>query len=389
MGASLLRGKVDSGSEKDGMASTLPMLSQPRALVTYSSGGDALANEHDRVTRSRLAQRIADLLGIPYEGAYDGSSRSGPFFFVPGDTLTTSEAAGLGIVHERQFYGGAVPFPHVATKTISHGLLTTDSSSPAGWQPDLGAMLEDCVLRGYSVFSSEDALKAGKEMLITCPVRIKIVQETGGRGQTVVSSQAELESLIASLDIAKIEENGLVIEENLTDVATYSVGVTSLAGDTIAYWGGQKLTTNNLGGKTYGGSDLNVVRGSFEALLELDISRDILDVIKLAQRYELAAFAAYSGLFASRRNYDVAVGSDFRGRRRTGVLEQSWRIGGCSGAEIAALETFRSDATLTQLRSSTTEVFGESDPPPAHATVYYRGNDPVAGPITKYAMIEL
>ncbi|MBC7580834.1 MAG: DUF3182 family protein [Tardiphaga sp.] len=106
-----------------------------------------------------------------------------------------------------------------------------------------------------------------------------------------------------------------------------------------------------------------------------------------AKQYDQSAFEAYPAAFASRRNYDVIAGTDFRGLRRSGVLEQSWRIGGSSGAEIAAFEAFTREPKLAHVRSSTVEIFGESSPPPVHATVYYRGTDPVAGLVTKYATI--
>jgi hypothetical protein len=93
-------------------------------------------------------------------------------------------------------------------------------------------------------------------------------------------------------------------------------------------------------------------------------------------------------MFASRRNYDVIQGLDAAGRRRSGVLEQSWRVGGASGAEVAALEAFRADPALRTVRTSTVEVYGEGVPPPPHAVVYFRGVDDQVGPITKYAMVE-
>ena len=49
---------------------------------------------------------------------------------------------------------------------------------------------------------------------------------------------------------------------------------------------------------------------------------------------------------------------DAVGRRRSGVLEQSWRAGGASGAEIAALEAFRADPSLPSVRAITREVYG-------------------------------
>ena len=97
----------------------------------------------------------------------------------------------------------------------------------------------------------------------------------------------------------------------------------------------------------------------------------------------------FPGMFASRRNYDVIQGTDAAGRRRSGVLEQSWRVGGASGAEIAALEAFRAEPALRAVRASTVEDYGEAaPPPPPGATVYFRGVDERVGPITKYATVE-
>ena len=70
------------------------------------------------------------------------------------------------------------------------------------------------------------------------------------------------------------------------------------------------------------------------------------------------------------------------------MLEQSWRIGGASSAEIAALEAFSADPALDAVRAECSEVYGESAaPPPRDATVYFRGIDPAVGYITKYATL--
>jgi hypothetical protein len=90
-------------------------------------------------------------------------------------------------------------------------------------------------------------------------------------------------------------------------------------------------------------------------------------------------------MFASRCNYDVAEGRDASGRQCIGVLEQSWRIGGASGAEVAALEAMNDDPTLQTVNASTTEIHGPSVPVPEGAILYFSGVDDHLGPITKYA----
>ena len=69
------------------------------------------------------------------------------------------------------------------------------------------------------------------------------------------------------------------------------------------------------------------------------------------------------------------------------MLEQSWRIGGASGAEVAALQALCDDPSLEVVRASTAEVHGPHAAVPEGATVYFRGNDEHLGPITKYAQV--
>ena len=145
----------------------------------------------------------------------------------------------------------------------------------------------------------------------------------------------------------------------------------------------QHLTRNNADEEVYGGSELLVARGDFEALLTLPHADEVRIAIAQACAYHRAAIACFPGLIASRCNYDVAQGVDDGGAWRSGVLEQSWRIGGASGAELAALAAFKADPALAVVRAATTEVYGGVAPPP-DADVYFHGVDRHVGAITKY-----
>jgi len=107
-----------------------------------------------------------------------------------------------------------------------------------------------------------------------------------------------------------------------------------------------------------------------------------------ARAYDAAVMDSFPGFFASRRNYDVLQGLDSRGSLRTGVLEQSWRVGGASSAEIAALLAFRAEPALSSVRAACVEVYGENHTPPPNATVSFRGDDERVGFITKYTLVE-
>lgn len=79
-------------------------------------------------------------------------------------------------------------------------------------------------------------------------------------------------------------------------------------------------------------------------------------------------------------------GRDRDGRRRSGVLEQSWRIGGASPAEIAALRAFADDPSLDVVHASSHEAHGPCTVP-AGADVHYHGVDPEWGRMTKYSTV--
>jgi hypothetical protein len=217
-------------------------------------------------------------------------------------------------------------------------------------------------------------------------VRLKHVRACGGRGQQVVSEPAELAAALEATAPDELANDGVVLEENLADVTTCSVGQVRVADHVASYYGTQRLTPDNGGVPVYGGSELVVARGDFDALLGLDLPAAARLAVAQARSYDAAASECFPGLFASRRNYDVAQGLASSGWR-SGVLEQSWRIGGASGAEIAALEAFDAEPSLDVVRASTVEVYGPYQPP-AQATVYFSGVDQEVGQITKYSLIE-
>ena len=103
--------------------------------------------------------------------------------------------------------------------------------------------------------------------------------------------------------------------------------------------------------------------------------------------YDRAARECFPSMYASRRNYDVVQGVDRRGKTRSGVLESSWRSGGASGAEVAALLRFRNDPSCTHLRVRTVEHYGGGQPPPG-ADILFRGTDPEEGELLKYVIVE-
>lgn len=352
--------------------------------MTYAPAEAGAASTHDSATREAIARALAAIKGYAFAGEYDASARyGGPLYFVPADTLVGIEAArALGIRTEEDLYGGVVPFAYVATKLISHPLVSPEARAPARWSPAFAERVRDVVLPGFSAFSREDARRAGRQLLRAGPVRLKPAQGIGGRDQAVVASDAQLEAALQALDA----DEGVVVEQDLDEVTTFSIGRVKVAGLLTAYCGTQHMTTDNSGEPVYGGSDLLVVRGSFEQLEKLRLGDEARMALAQARRYD-AATEAFAGMFASRRNYDSVRGRDAAGRWRCGVLEQSWRIGGASGPEVAALAAFRADPALAAVRARSSELYGADVRIPDGAIVHFSGIDPRLGPLTKYTLL--
>jgi hypothetical protein len=346
--------------------------------------------EHERVVHFDIGRRIADLLGMTFGGQYEaGRSYPGPVYYLPTETIIgEAMARNLGITGENDLFGGVAPYAFVPTKAISHGLVDATARSPEGWSPEFTRHTADSVLRGYTCFTLADARVAGARLLGFGALRIKPVHATGGRGQMLVLDAAQLDAALRDIDTSLLGECGVVLEEHLNDVETYSVGQARIAGIVASYVGTQRLTKDNSGQEVYGGSDLIIARGNFGALMHADLLEHFHLAIGKARQYDQAANECFQGFFASRRNYDIASGTDHAGQRRVGVLEQSWRVGGASNAEIAAIEVFHAKPDTQLVHASTIEIFGDHVAPPAPAVQVYRGEDAENGLVSKYVSVE-
>jgi hypothetical protein len=344
-------------------------------------------SEHERRTHHAIGERLARLMGIPFEK--EATSEVRRRYMVPSETVIGLEqATKLGVAEERDLFGGVVPHPFLATKAITHPLIEPAAAAPEGWSHAFGDTTRDAVLKGFTAFSPADARKAGFQLLRHGPVRLKRTSGQGGSGQESVSDAAALERVLAEIDPREIETTGIVLEEDLSDVTTFSVGIVRAGDVTISYRGTQLLTKDNRGRTAYGGSSLDIVRGGWDDLLAASLNDEERTAVEHSRRYDEAASTCFPGFFASRRNYDIALGTDKSGRRTCGVLEQSWRLGGATPAEILAIEALKRDPSLARVRASTAEIYGAAEQLPPGAAIFFSGEDAEVGPMTKIAWLE-
>jgi hypothetical protein len=357
-------------------------------VVTYAPEDADGGTEHEIAARVAVAKTLAALKGYEFAGGYEPwMLGNGPCYFVPSVTLDAEEARTLGIRGEDDLFGGVVPYPFVANKTIAHPLAGRHAHRPEGWSEAFPERVREVVLPGFAAFTREDARRAARKLLEEGPVRVKHGRGRGGKGQVVIERLAELAPALEALDGEELAQCGLVVEPNLAQLTTYSVGQVCVAGMRASYCGTQKATRDNRGEPVYGGSDLLVVRGGYEELEKVLLPPEVNTAIRQARAFD-AATREFDGMFASRRNYDVLRGRDAGGRWHCGVLEQSWRIGGASGPEVAALEAFRADARLRAVHARSTEAYGAGAKPPSGAIVHFHGIDSRAGPLVKYTLVE-
>jgi hypothetical protein len=354
-------------------------------IAHVPEGGPALA-EHERAALSGFVRRLARLLR--YRAAGDGDPwPDGHRYFVPSCTLTWDEATRLGVRGPDDLFGAVVSHRYEGTKAITHPLVSAAAVAPPGWSDAFPEDIRDLVLAGYSAFDLHDALEAGDRLMAAGAVRIKPVLATGGNAQRVVRDRASLESALVELERAGTLPQGVVLEENLAELRTFSIGHIRAAGLEASYFGWQRLTRNHAGRQVFGGSDLTLVPGGFDALLALGPDEAVHTAIVQAARFDEAAQRLLPGLMGTRRNYDVLLGQDATGTRRSAVLEQSWRVGGATGPEIAGLEAFHAEPDRRLVRASCFEVYGNAPQPPPGACVYYDGCDPHVGRLMKYTVV--
>jgi hypothetical protein len=356
-------------------------------VLLYIDPASKPPRRHERATHAAVARMLADLKGYDFGGVFAPERvGDGHVFFLPHDTLVAGIAAGLGIRSIADLFGGVVPHEFVKTKAITHELVDPRAAHPDGWSEAFAARVAAVVLPGFTAFTRADAREAGRRLLSDGPVRLKPTRSAGSRGQRVVETPGALDAALGGLTDDDLARWGVVLERNLENVRTYSVGQVTVDDDTASYVGTQGETRDNEGRVAYGGSDLAVIRGSFPALARRPVDPLARRAIAYATVYDRAT-REFPGFFASRRNYDVCAGTDVRGRRHLGVLESSWRIGGASAAEVVAMRALRDDPRTGVVRVCTVEAYGRDVEIPADAIVHFHGVDEAAGPLARYTRV--
>lgn len=360
-------------------------LGPPSPVAVLFQADREHGHEHDLCTKVNVARAIAALLGIDYvEGLSALPFLDGPAYFVPSHALGPDDemAAFIGVADD--FYGAFVPHPFIATRVIAHPLVRPDALAPRGWSSEMAAQTQQAVLAGHSVFTHADARLAADGLLGLGKMRVKVPGSIDAAGPHVVGHRDELDDLLARIDARTLLAQGLVLEQNLQETRTCCVGQMQVGPWLASCVGTRHTTVDSRGRKVHGGCTIDVVLGDMESLFDLRLSDRMYFAVEQALAYHRAALQCYPGLLVSRCHYEIVQGLDEQGRWRSGVHEQSWRIDGASGAEVAALRALLDDPRLRTVRASVREVRGGDVHVPPGATTLFDGADERGERLVKY-----
>lgn len=285
------------------------------------------------VNIAAVADRIA---GVLRNTSHDSTAQSDTYY-VPFAAVHEPLARQVGITGRGDLYGGIVKAPQHADKAILHELPDPIAESPEWYSQSFAKSLGDVALPGFTTFSPNDTITAYNHMRQEgLRVRFKDPASTGGLGQRLVDSHQEL-SQVMSEHGQKFSNVGAILEADLADAVTVTVGYVDLAGQ-IYTWHGRPYDIEYNNQTRFGGNELTVVRGGFRELRkQCDNSEDLLAVYQAEK-----VFNAYSTLGATvtRATFDAVQGVAANGAFLSGITDPSLRPSASSAAEIRAIEAF-------------------------------------------------
>jgi uncharacterized protein DUF3182 len=293
----------------------------------------------------RVSEFIADSLGIPLAvGGHEGDG----LYHVMARTVTKVVAKKLGILKPSDFYGGAVDHLQQTEKSVLHP--GVEGYHPRYFSPEFARLVKDSVLPGFSVFGKENALEGFEKLKRMGGVRLKLLPNSDGHGQFKVSSMGGLKRVLAKIDEAQLAEFGAVLEPDLFEAETVSVGEIVIGGGDYSFLAFQKDDIDPGDRRNrYMGADLITVRGPMTELLKLDQARSA--AIQVRQAIAFHGAYSYFNPVLSRVSYDVLSGVDSNGEAHSGVTDITARLGGSCPAVMLGVRALDNDPKIQAVRA--------------------------------------
>ena len=343
--------------------------------------------EHEAATGRWIGERLAALLGFGYGGVHSQDvSYDAPPFFVPDTTLLCRRR---GVGHPRaaapvrwrgaaRVRGDQVDHPSRWSKArascrkagrVRWAMRWTKSPCPASRR------------------SASTTSRARPGTCSTAACRRASSVPTASAGSASPSPPTEdARCRLAHLDANCLERIGAVIELNLKPVKTYSVGTVSrgrTASPISARSGSRAIT---MACPSTAVRRCLPARRTRRSAAHRWTTKPSARVRAARSRYDAEASRAYPAFFASRRNYDVALGVDqgaaAYGRARTVMAHRRRDAGGDprAGGDAPGPSLRRVALHARGVRDESTRLRAR--------TCTSAAMDPAVGPMTKYAMLD-
>lgn len=308
------------------------------------------------VNIAAVAERIAGVL----DGSVVSLNEAGENpYFMPFAAVHESLAHEKGITGDGDVYGGIVKALEHADKAILHELPTTGASHPLWYSRTFAKGVGEVVLPGFTSFSVEDTMQAFASMQdMGLTARFKDPSSTGGMGQFLVRSRNELEKAITPYK-DKIPEVGAVLEANLQNHETVTIGYVDMNGQSYS-WYGRPYDVQHNDMTRFGGNELTVAQGDIRNLMQYATNPSDRLAISQAGR----VFDAYSLLGSTiiRATLDAVQGIGSNGEFLSGITDPSLRPSASSAAEIRAVEAFIANPSAEVVKTRLTYDYDKTMP---------------------------
>ena len=314
-----------------------------KEVVTFTpSGIPEPYNTYISERNANVGGHLAKIQGIEFTGEYTDSQLDTKHkYYVPAKTLQSEIAEELGIRTSQDLYGGVVEHHIFATKAILHPTLYPNSPKPNVYPANFTTRIVEMglVLPGYTTF--DPSFNEAQEIFNRLQqqgfnVRLKEPDQSDGDGQLRVADQSDLAKTIARYHPEYVVCKGIVLEANMEEATTVSVGQTTIAGRDYSHIAFQK-DIRDKGRTMYGGAVMRIFRKGLDHLAQNHFQESHI-AIAVQQSYQM--YEAYGDLDPklSRASFDILQGYDARGNFSSGVTDQTFRLGGSSPAEVLAIE---------------------------------------------------
>ncbi len=296
-----------------------------------------------------VAKYIADYLGVPYSGEMLGGVE-GNVYYVPPVTQERKSLIADVIKSEEDFYGLIVDdFNHVG-KSILHK--SVSSKVPGFYSFEFAKSVEDLVVPGVTVFSKENTEYGYTTVkgVGDFDIRLKLSDRSDGHGQFLLKNIEEVRNVFESLEDKYVNDKGLVLEANVKEAKTISIGFTVLGSDTFSFLAIQKNDIAPEDGRDrYMGANVRVVRGGMNNLKKIAENPDEQKAIEVVGQF-YKKYKSFNPI-ASRLSFDFLYGLDNKGNTLSGVTDITGRLGGTCPALVLAATEFKQNPYLSTVKS--------------------------------------